>query len=182
MNQKTQTCKLKTGNHTHLQAGFTLLELLIYSATIIIMMTTLIPFAWNVIGGGAKSATQQEVFSQARYVSERLKYEIRNADNINYFTPTQISLATKNPATNPTIITLNSGNIVIQQGTGSPISINSKNTTFSSLNFTNYSSEFNETKNIQFVFTLAANYPGAGLRQEYKESTTIEGSAEIRSN
>ena len=163
-------------------AGFTYLELIIYMSIVTIMMTALIPFAWNAIEGGVKSATQREVFSQAQYVSERIKYEIRNASGIISVTPTQVSLATLNPATNPTIIASSSGNVTIQQGAGSPVVLNSQNTTISSFNFTNYSSADNLTENIQYVFTIAANYQGAGSRQEYQGSTTIEGSAEVRSN
>lgn len=146
------------------------------------MMTALIPFAWNAIETGVKSATEQEVFSNARYISEQVKYQIRNAAGINSVTPTQISLSTQNANTNPTIIALSSGNITIKQGISSLVNLNSANTTISSLIFTNYSSSDNKTKNIQFALTIAANYPGAGIRQEYNESTTIESDAEIRSN
>src|SRR5947199_3957776 len=105
------------------QAGFTYLELVVYMALVAMMMTTLISFAWNVIEGGAKSATEQEVFSQGRSVSERLTYEIRNASGINSLAATQISLATANPATNPTILTLSGGNITMQQGASSAVPI-----------------------------------------------------------
>lgn len=162
--------------------GFTYLELIIYIAILVIIMTTLIPFAWNVIEGGVKNATEREVYSQGRYVSERIKYEIRNANGINSVSPTQISLSTDDPATNPTIITSASGGITIQQGAGSPIVLNSQDTTVTSLAFTNYTSSDNKTQNIQFTFTIAARYAGAGNRQEYQGSTTLEGAAEVRSN
>lgn len=173
---------LDTGYSCLRQEGFTYIELILYIAIITIMMTTLIPFAWNVIEGGAKSATEREVFSQGRYVSERLEYEIRNASGINSVSSNQISLSETNPATNPTIITLNSGNITIQQGVANPVAINSQNTTISNLTFANYTSADNKTKNIQFVFTINANYPGAGSRQEYKASVAMEGDAEVLSN
>lgn len=162
--------------------GFTFIELILYLAIVSIMMTALIPFAWNVIGGGVKSATEQEVFSQARYISERIKYEVRNASGINSVSATQISLATFDAATNPTIITSTSGNITIKQGAGATVNLNSTDTKISSFTFTNYTSADNATKNIQFVMTVAANYPNAGSRQEYNESTTLESDAEVRSN
>ena len=165
-----------------LTGGFTLIELILYIAIVSIVMTALIPFAWNVIEGGAKSATQQEVFSNARFISERLKYEIRNASGINSVASSSISLSTSTPSTNPTIIDLSGGNIRIKQGTGSAINLNSTDTMISSLVFTNYTSVDNKTKHIQFVFTINSNYTGSGQRQEFKESTTIEGSAEVRNN
>lgn len=160
--------------------GFTYIEMILYLGIVTLMMTALIPFAWNAIEGGAKSATQQEVYSQASYISERIQHEIRNASGINSVSPTQISLSTADPATNPTIISLTSGNLALQQGASTPISLNSQNITVSSLTFTNYSSSDNKTKNIQFVFTLNAYYTTS--RQEYNAATTIEGDAEVRSN
>lgn len=162
--------------------GFTYIDLLLYIALIVIILSSLIPFAWNAIETGVKSTTEQEVFSNAQYISEQLQYQIRNASSINSVTGTQISLAVASSSANPTIIGLSSGNFTITQGTGSAILLNSQNTTISSLNFVNYTSSDNKTKNIQFTFTISAKYPNAGVMQEYNESTSIEGDAEIRSN
>lgn len=162
-------------------AGFTFIELIIYMAIVTIMLTAIIPFAWNVIGGGVKSATQQEVFSAARAISERIKYEIRNASGINSVSPTQISLATPFTATNPTVIYLNRGFIHLTQGAGSPIYLNSNNASVSALTFTNYTSSGNTTKNIGFSLTISASYSGT-VRQEFKATTTVSSSAELRSN
>ena len=161
--------------------GFTLIELLIYMSIVSIMLTALIPFAWNIIEGGAKSATEQEVFSNARTMSERIKYEIRNATAVNSISATQISLATPYSFTNPTIISSTSGNLTIQQGAAPAAALNSSNTNLSNLAFTNFTSADNKTKNIQFIFTLKAS-SSATTRQEFNESTTIESDAEVRSN
>lgn len=162
--------------------GFTLIELILYVAIVTLLLSALVPFAWNIIEGGAKSATQQEVFSNARYISERIKYEIRNATGINSVSSTQISLITDNAATNPTVISSSSGMLTLKQGSGSPVALNSPNASVSAFTFTNYTSGDSATKHIQFVFTMKANYPGATNRQEFNETTTIEGSAEIRKN
>lgn len=161
--------------------GFTLIEILIYVSIVSLLMTVLIPFAWNVIEGGTKSATEREVFSNARFLSERIKYEIRNATNINSVSSTQISLANLNPNLNPTIINLSGNNMQIQQGSGSATTLNSQDTKIENLTFTNFTSSDNKTKHIKFSFTVSANY-NAGQRQEFNESTTIESSSEIRSN
>jgi type II secretory pathway pseudopilin PulG len=165
----------------HFQSGFTYLELVLYITIVVVMMASLIPFAWNIIEGGAKSATEQEVFSQGRYISEQITYQIRNATGITSYSATSVSLSTVNPATSPTTISLSSGNITIQQGSSAPIvPINSPKTTVSSLTFSNHTSADNKTKNIQFVFTIKANY--SSTRQEYQGSTTIEGDAELLTN
>ncbi|MEK7185789.1 MAG: hypothetical protein AAB675_00285, partial [Patescibacteria group bacterium] len=126
------------------------------------------------------ASVQQEVNSNARYISERIKYEIRNATGINLLLGTIISLATATPATNPTLIYRSGGNIMIKQGTTDAININSVNTVINSLAFTNYTSGDGKTKHVKFVINLAAKYGAA--RQEYQDSILIEGSAEVRSN
>jgi type II secretory pathway pseudopilin PulG len=161
--------------------GFTFVELILYLAIVSIVIGAIVPFAFNIIGGGVKSSTQQEVFSSGRYISERIKYEIRNASAITTVTPTSITLASTTPGSNPTVIDLNSGNIRIQQAGGKATNLNSANTTVSSLNFVNLTSSDSKTKHIQFSFTINANF-GTSVRQEYQETMTVEGAAEVRSN
>lgn len=153
---------------------------MVYVALLTTMLVTLIPFAWSIVEGGVKNSTQQETFSQARYVSERLKYEIRNATGITFVSATQITLTTATPATNPTVIDVLSGNMRIKQGTGSAINLNSNNSTVSAVTFTNLSSSDGRSKHIAFHFTVSANFSAVG--QAYQESTVEEGSAEVRNN
>lgn len=161
-------------------AGFTLIELLLYVSIFTIMIGALIPFAWNVIGSSVKSATQQEVFTQARSVSERIKYEIRNASGITSVTATVLTLTTSNAATNPTVIDLSSGKIRIKQGSGAVTNLQSNNTTASALTFTNYTSGDNKTKHVGFAFTMQATFGSANY--QYTESTSVQSGAEVRSN
>ncbi|MDQ3099380.1 MAG: prepilin-type N-terminal cleavage/methylation domain-containing protein [bacterium] len=162
------------------QQGFTLIELILYIAIIVMFLTTLIPFAWNVIEGGAKSATQQEIYSQARFISERVKYEIRNASGINSISATSINLATSTAGTNPTIISLSGTNLTIKEGTGTTTNLNSSDTGVSSMTFTNLTSANTYTKNIQFSFTVSDVLISS--RNEFTESVDIQSSAEVRSN
>lgn len=159
--------------------GFTLIELILYVAIITIVMGALIPFAWSVIEGSAKSSVEQEVSSQARYVSERIKYEIRNANDINSISAQSIDLNTDTNAT--TVIDLSAGKVRIKYGAGIPVNINSNDTNVTNLTFTDYQSADAKTKHIQFSFTIDDNY--AGSRQEYDApAITVESSAELRSN
>ena len=151
-----------------------------------IILSALVPFAWSAIETGVKSAVQQEVNANARYISERIKYEIRNSTDINLpvvgSSGTTLSIVTSIPATNPTIIDrdLPTGNITIKQGAGSTVNLNSANTVISSLTFTSYTSGDNKTKHIRFNMTVLASF--AATRQEYQDSVVIESSAEVRSN
>ena len=163
------------------QKGFTFIELILYVAIVTIVLGALIPFAWAVIGVGTKSSAEQEVYSQARYDSERIKYEIRSASGINSVAATSISLASSISANNPTIIDLSGGKIRVKYGSGTAQNINSNDTTVTSLTFTTYTSTDNKTKHIGFNFTIDDNYGSS--RQEYQvPAVTIESSAEVRSN
>lgn len=168
--------------NTKREYGFTFIEVILYVAIVTIMMASLIPFAWNVIGGATKSSSQQEVSSQARLISERIKYEIRNANALN--SPgvgASGSVLNLNSPT-ATIIDLSSGKVRISKDGGTNyVDLNSTDTIVTNLTFTSYSSSDNKTKNIQFSFTIDDNY--GSTRQEFDvPSQTIQGSAEVRSN
>lgn len=159
--------------------GFTLIELILYIAIISIVMGALIPFAWQVIRGSVKSATEQEISSQARFVSERIKYEIRNANSINSTSASSIDLNTDTNAT--TVIDLSGGKVRIKYGAGATVNLNSDDTNITTLTFTDYRSADGKAQNIQFSFTIDENFISG--RQEYQAAAqTIEGSAEVRSN
>lgn len=167
----------------NLELGFTFIEAILYVSIVSIMLTALIPFAWDMVEGGTRSAIQQEVSSNARYISERIKYEIRNATGINYtncgITNKTFSLVNSNSALNPTIITFTSPNITIQQGGGSPLNLNSADVVISSFSCTqNISGTL--SKNISFGFTVDQAYTGP--RTDFKSTIIVSTSAEFRSN
>lgn len=164
------------------ESGFTFIEAILYVSIVSILLTTLIPFAWNVIEGGSQSAVQQEVSSNARYISERIKYEIRNSLGINSVSSSQISLCETSGAcaTNPTIITFSSPNVTIQNKGAAAVNMNSNDVIISGFTFTNNTSADNKTKNISFEFTASQAYSGS--RQDFQSTTSLQSSAEIRGN
>jgi type II secretory pathway pseudopilin PulG len=162
--------------------GFTFIELLIYISIVATMMTAIIPFAWNVIGSSSKSSTEQDVFSQARFVSERIKYEIRNSLGINSVTSTQLVLCETNGscATNPTTITFSSPNITIADKGAAAVNLNSTDTTISGFTFTNYTSSDNKTKHIGFTFTVSDSSTESTL--DFVEGCTEDTLSKIRAD
>lgn len=162
-------------------AGFTFIELILYISIVTIMLTAIIPFAWNIIGSSKKSSTEQEVNSAARYVSERIKYEIRNANSINSVN-SPVNTIDFNTSTNATtVIDLSGGKIRIKYGVaGTPVNLNSDDTNVTNLTFTDYTSTDNKTKHVGFTLTITSNY--SGQRQEFKETITLRSSAEVRNN
>ena len=161
------------------QQGFTFVEAILYVSIISILLTTLIPFTWNIVEGQRKSATQEEVSSQARMISERIKYEIRNAVSINSVGASSLVLCEGSPCSgnNLTTISLSGGQISIAPAPApTPVILTSNDVTVSSLTFTNNSST--TTKNVSFSLTL--QQAGTQKRNEFKQSETIQSSVELR--
>lgn len=163
-------------------SGFTFIELVLYAAVVSIVVITLIPVGWNVVQGSVRASVEREVYDNARSISERLKYEIRSATAITAVDSTSITLTTAVPANNPTVIDFSGGNIRLQQGAGSPINLNSGNTSVLSLIFTDLRNDpVNTSQSIAFSFSLGSNYQSTG-GEIYNAVITIQSSAELRSH
>lgn len=163
------------------QEGFSYIELILYVAIVGIVLTTITHFALQVIGGSVKSTAEQEVAAQARFISERIKYEIRNATDITGVDATSLTLSVPMAANSPTIIALSGNKITIKLGTAAAVNLNSNQTAITALTFTDYRSLDNKSKNVQFSFTIDDAY--GSVRQEYRvPSLLVQGSAELRSN
>lgn len=161
------------------QKGFTFIELILYVSIITIMLTAIVPFGWKTIINSTKSTVQQELYSQGRFVSEKIKYEIRKASGISSVSSNSIFLTNFFPDTS-TVIDFQNGKARISKNGAVFVDLNSDNTNITNLIFTNYTSSDQKTKNIGFIFTISSNFPN--VRQEYKDTITLKGNAEVRSN
>lgn len=165
------------------QAGFTLIELILYMALVSIFISGAILFAWDVIYGQAKSQVQLTVNHNLRFSSQRILYEIRNASDINSVSGSTISLSMSDPARNPTIFDLSAGQLRIGYGSGgncpttSPCSLTNDQISVTSLNFTDLSSGVT-SKNIKFDITVESTAD----KQEWQKQQSYTGTVELRSN
>lgn len=170
--------------------GFTLIELLLYLAIVSIVIVALVYFSIDATKAGIKSKVKQETVTNARYITERLNYELRNAIGINTATSNfgvnlatnsayQLSIAATSP-NNPTIFKVNSGTLQVSQGGGAFTNITSSEVVITSLVFTNNTSADGNTKNISYVLTIGA-IP-VNNSQEYVDSITLRSTIELRNN
>jgi type II secretory pathway pseudopilin PulG len=173
-----------------MKKAFTLIEILLYIAIVTIVMSAFVLFAWNAVILGAKNNTQQELYAQGRFVSERILSEIRNANDINTGTSNfdvdfvtnsanQLSLVQDAP-NNPTIFNVVSGVLMMKEGASAAIPLHSNTIQVTSLIFSNYSSGDGKTKNIGYILTFSS--ASTSQAQQYKGTITFDSSAEIRSN
>jgi type II secretory pathway pseudopilin PulG len=151
------------------QEGFTLVELVLYIGIISIIFSAIVPLVINIIYNSSKSAVQQEVSENARFISERILYEIRRAKGISSVSANSISLTNFSPDST-TVIDLSGGNVRINDNGTGVTNLNSTNTTVSDLTFTQAGT------NISFTMTVLMN----GARQEYQSSISLRSSATER--
>lgn len=164
----------------NMNKGFTFIELILYVTLIMLVFGSLTSVGIITAQAGQKSSVVQEVGATGRYISERIKKEIREARGINSVASTSISLQTFDLTKDPTVIDLSAGNVRIKQGAGSAIAINPTNATITGLTFTNQTSANQKTKNIRFLFAVQSATTSAS--QLYINSMTVQGDAEVRSN
>jgi Tfp pilus assembly protein PilV len=157
--------------------GFTLIETVLYVAIVAVVVLSVSSLGWLAINNQVKSNTHQEVTETARFISERIGYEIRNASGITAATPSSITLSNFAPDTS-TEISLTGTNVQIAKNGSNPVSINPIGTKVSDLSFTNYSTE-SATRNIGFTITVNQSY--TGTNQLFKASTTLQSAVELRS-
>ncbi len=171
------------------QCGFTFIELILYVSILTFMMGALMSFVLVIVQNSEKSATQQELGGVGRYLTERLKWETRNAADINAGTSNfgvnfatnslaQLSLKNFTPALDPTIFSVSGGQLMVKQGASAAVALNTSDAKVTSLIFTNNTSGNSKTKNITFTLTVAE----ASARQEYSGTISFQSSTEVRSN
>lgn len=169
--------------------GFTLIEMILYIGLIMIMLVSIVSFSLEMINSGAKSNTEQEVYSSARYASERIISTIRNAKSINIASSSfgtnlvassgaALSLGESASSSNPTTFSIVSGILTITQGTSGAVTLNPSSTQVTSLVFSNYST--GTYSNIGFTLIMTGST--TTTVNAYQASSTIEASAELRSD
>jgi type II secretory pathway pseudopilin PulG len=166
---------------TDKKLGFTLIELILYIALVGLIFTGTIQLVWEMVGGGVKNSYEAELNGQMRFVSEKIKREIRSATGINTFTSTSISLAKAISGENPTVIDLSAGQIRIKYGVGAITPITTNLISVTNLTFTNYTSPGNTSMNIGFDITAAKTSSSNNARYQ-TTPIIIHSDAEVRSN
>jgi Tfp pilus assembly protein PilW len=161
--------------------GFTLVELLLYIAITVIIVTTISTFLIMIMTTQVKAQTVAEVEQQGLQVKQLITQTIRNAAAINLpvnagDTGSTLSVNTFDLTKSPTIFTLNNGTIYITEGTSTPLAITSSRIITSSLVFARLGAK--KQKNISIDFTLSHYNPSN--RNEYYYVQTFYATANAK--
>lgn len=160
-------------------SGFTLIETIIYIAIIGLVITSFIFFSISVSDSRNKNYVVQEVQANARVALNLISQIIRQASDAN-INNGSLFLTMDDENKNPTIINLNQddGSLMIKQGVGDPIEINSNNIKVTQLIFTNLTKDSAERENIRIQMTVEYDNESSDIIFNY--SQTLQTSVSLR--
>ena len=164
------------------QDAFTLIEIVIYVTILATILTVVSSLFVTFLSARAKEQVVIEVEQQGNQVMQIITQTIRNAKVLNSpalaASTTSMSLNVVDSAKSPTVFTLNTGTIQIQEGSAAAVNLTSNRVTASALTFRNLSRNATIPQIVRIQFTLT--HVNGGKRNEYNYSQTFYGSASLR--
>ena len=166
--------------------GFSYFELILYVAILGFFVTTVVSYGWSAVFGGVRSAVEQEVSQNLRFVTHRINYEVRNSSGINSATSGSLSLSYDDSLRNPTIIDLSDGRVRIGYGSSgdcpvsSPCFLTSNDVTVTTLNFQKIADPLDVSQSVKYTVSLEYNSQSASFN--WDKSQTYNSSVMVRGN
>jgi len=162
--------------------GFTLIELIIYSAIICVFLVGASTFAWQIIQGNIKLGAYREVEQNANFAVEKIAFAIRNSSKI--VQPERpgdetdyLFLRMPDPAKTLTKFEVSDGKITMSEGEDGPYPLTTDLVEVTNLKFTNLSYE-DTPGTIRIKMTVEHVNPAG--RNEYEASLNLENSVSLR--
>ena len=163
--------------------GFTLVELLLYVATLSIMITAVSIFLSLLLQMRTKNRVIAEVEQQGILASMKITQAIRNSILIN--TPaagasgSTLSLTVTPVSSSPTLFALSGGAVTMTEGAGAAVGLTNNLVSVSGLTFSNLSRAGTPgTVRVQFTITYINN----SGRNEFDYSKIFDSNASLRDN
>jgi streptogramin lyase/type II secretory pathway pseudopilin PulG len=158
-----------------MKKGFSIIELLIYTAVFSIVVITFITVFVVIIRIQNSQSASAEVETQSQYVLQQMQYNIEQASLIDMplDTPsTTLTLRMSSSSTDPTQITLSGGTLYLQQtASGDPQALTSGQVIVSNLSFTRHDyNNANDSVNISFTISYNTANPQQAFSQIVRTS------------
>lgn len=175
-----QRSKLQFKNKTQ-SGGFTLVELLLYTAIMGILAFSISAFMTYILESRVKNQVIAEVEQQGAQVVEMIAQTARNATSIT--SPTagnnaaSLTLVVPTASVSPTVFSLSGSAIQMTEGAGSAVALTNSKITASGLSFYNLSRP-STAGTFRFFFTLTHVNPQN--KNEYNYSKLFTATATIR--
>lgn len=157
------------------RSGFTLIELMIFSAVFAIVMISFLSILVTVLGIQTRQSAVTEVTTQSNFLLQQIENYVERSSVIEMpqdTSTTTLKLRMPAIAEDPTIITLFGGTVYIQQAGGPQTPLTSGKVNVASLAFTKHSNPPGHDS-VSVALLLAYNTPN--LKQQFSEafSTTV---------
>ena len=172
---------LKSAPKTSFKAGFTMIELLLYTSLASLLLLAISIFISLTLESRIKNQTMADVEEQGSQAMQIISQTIRNSAGIN--SPNQgissptLSLNVPDVSKSPTIFDQSSGILRIKEGNLAPVSLISSRITISNLTFQNLTRT--GTKDIIRI-QMTISYVNNNSRNEYDYHKTFYTSASLR--
>lgn len=167
---------------SHLQKGFTLVEMILYVALCSLLLVSISTLLSSLLSARVRSQAINEVNQQGFQVMHLMTSTIRNGRSIQTpsigATSSLLSVTVVNSIASPTIFNIASGTLRIQEGSGVSVALTNSRVSASALQFQNVSSASTTEKIVKLTFVLSSN--NISGRSEYSFSKTFTGSATLR--
>jgi type II secretory pathway pseudopilin PulG len=166
--------------------GFTLFETILYLAIFSILSMALLAFSWNMSDLETKEQVSRQVFSDTRFVTERLTYLIRSASSVDtgasVFDDADGQLVLEYPGTSDTTtIDIRSGRVTLIETGSDPVTLHASSDVVSELRFEHDGSSSDGSEYVGFIITLQSEQLASGQsRAPYEASTTMHSGAFLR--
>jgi prepilin-type N-terminal cleavage/methylation domain-containing protein len=157
--------------------GFTLVELLIYISIFAVFSVVTVDAFTTIAKGNAASGTALEVQQNLRYSMERITQVIHSATAVNSTSASTLSLAMADVALNPTIFSLNSGVLNIQEGADPIQALTTNKVVVDALNFFEISNGSPAKSTVETNLTISYNNQG---NTDYQFSASSRTTASLR--
>ncbi len=162
--------------------GFSLVELIVYTAILSIVVSTLTMTAVSLLGSFAYARASGDIAETAGVALERMTRELRFAHAVNAGAstlgthPGVLVLQTSDPSGTPTTLTVSmaGGRIMLSTGGSTPSPLTRNAVTVSELVFTHMSGT--ETQAVRIDLTLERTVRGALISKSFRTFVVLDGS------
>lgn len=138
--------------------GFTLIEILIYSALMAMIISGSLIAAYQIIESSNNIQNKIIIEQEANFLLSKIRWALVGATTINIPTiglaSSTLSMNKANYSENPIIFDLNSNNLRIKQGSGNPAILNNQNVAVNNLIFEHLAANGNGPEGLKINITV----------------------------
>lgn len=159
--------------------GFSLIEIIVYVAVFIILVTSLVSFVGSLNSARLKNKTDLEIQYQGKNIIRTITQTIRNSRSIDFPALSQssdtLTVVSDGPATST--FSIDNGILVVTENGGPPIPLHNNLVNIESVVFSNLSKPSTPgTVHIEFTLSGATT----SIQENYQSDINFWGSASIR--